>query len=287
MNQSQLLKRLQKKRLHVKSRKRGILKGQRQAHSYGSSLEFSDFRLYQPGDDVRQIDWNIYGRTQKHYIKRFLDEQELSIAIYLDATSSMRVIAPKWELAKQLAAALSFIVLNSEDRLSFCPVSSTSMLPVMRKGAVYGKIIFHEILKLTEHEKTGNFAELVKKSLMKSQQLAILISDGLEPLGEIEDLFKKLRSLRQEIWFIQVLSTEELKPRFSGDRKLIDSETETIVNVSMNEALRADYEAKIREHNKQLERICSRFGCHYLLATDNRGLQTILFHDLPEKGFMN
>ncbi|PLR97306.1 DUF58 domain-containing protein [Bacillus sp. T33-2] len=287
MTASHLLRRLQKKRLLVKSRKRGMHKGQRQANSYGSSLEFSDFRLYQPGDDVRQIDWNIFGRTQKHYIKRFLDEQEVSIAIYLDATSSMRAITGKWELAKQLAASLCFVVLNSEDRLSFCPVSTTAMLPVTRKGSVYGKMVFHDIMKMAEQDKTGNFSERAQQALVKRQQLAILISDGLEPAAQIEGLFKKLRSLRQEVWFIQVLGTEELRPGHNGDIRLIDSETDTVVNVSMNEAIAREYRARIAEHNKQLEALCRRFGGHYLLLTEDKDLQTFLFHDLPGKGLMN
>ena len=286
-NHHAFISKLQKKRLMVKTKKRGFHKGSRQSNRFGSSLEFSDFRIYQPGDDVRQIDWNVYGRTQKHYIKRFLDEQELSIAIYLDATSSMTKITEKWELAKQLAAALSYIVLNSEDRLFFAAVPSLGIQPVKRKGSVYSRKTFLDILKLDEANKTGEFLKSLNKTIVKKQQLAIIISDGLEPLAQLENLLKKLASYKQEIWFIQVLSAVEISPPFSGDVKLLDSETDSIVNVSMNSTIIAQYKKRLSEHNRKLEGICRRYGGTYLLASDDRDVQSIMFQDFSGKGLMN
>lgn len=286
-NQQALISKIQKKRLMVKTRKRGIHKGSRQSSKFGSSLEFSDFRVYQPGDDVRQIDWNVYGRTNKHYIKRFLDEQELSIAIYLDATSSMRKIEAKWALARQLAAALSYIVLNSEDRLFFSAISSAGVQPVRRKGAIYSRKTFLEILQLEDGGKSIDFTKHLQNTLVKKQQLSIMITDGLEPLEEIENIFKKMAAFKQEIWFIHVLSTEELSPRFAGDVKLVDSETEAVVNVSMSPAIIAEYRKRLLEHNRKLEVMCRKFGGHYLLASDEKDVQSILFHDFSGKGLIN
>lgn len=281
------LGRLRKKRLSVKTRKRGSHKGTRQSNAFGSSMEFSDFRAYQPGDDVRQIDWNVYGRTQKHYIKRFLDEQELSIAIYLDASSSMRALPNKWDLAKQLAASLSFIVLASEDRLSFIPVASPHSLPIRRKGTIYGKQVFHEISELSVTGVSGPYYKALGQSVLKNQQLGILITDGLEPLEELEVMIKKLRSQKQEIWFLQLLGDEEMHPGLSGDVKLMDSELLTEVNVSITKQVLTRYEEKLANHNQSLKALCQRYGCRYLLISDNRDIQTILFHDFPQKGLMN
>lgn len=261
-------------------------KGQRKANTFGSSLEFSDFRLYQPGDDVRQIDWNIYGRTQKHYIKRFLDEQDISISIYLDCTSSVRVLPGKWNTAKQLAAYFSFIVLNSGDKLLFFPVSTNTMLPIRRKGALYAKSVLQEMIKLEDGSRTGEFTEHLAPLLVKNCQLAIIISDGMEALEKMECLFKKLHSLKQEIWFFQVLSAEELKPHFSEDMMLIDSETEEFVNVSMNQNIKTEYESRLKCHNGQLESLCRRYGGQYLLVSAERDLQTYFLHDLPAKGLV-
>jgi uncharacterized protein (DUF58 family) len=286
MSSHALLGRLQKMRLLVKTRKRGIHKGSRQSSHFGSSLEFSDFRVYQPGDDVRQIDWNVYGRTQKHYIKRFLDEQELSIAIYLDATSSMRQIQSKWEFAKQLAALLSYVVLASEDRLIFSPVASKNLQTVRRKGAVSSRRTYSEILQLEDNEQTGEFIASLTNTVSKNQQLSILITDGLEPLDRIEALLKKLSSLKQEVWFFQVLSRDEISPSYLGDLKLIDSESNMAVNVSMNPSIISEYEKRLMEHNKELEKLCRRFGGHYISVSDEEPLQSVLFHELPGRGLM-
>ncbi|MCH1625555.1 DUF58 domain-containing protein [Ferdinandcohnia quinoae] len=285
-NQQAILGRLQKMQLVVKTRKRGLHKGSRQSSHFGSSLEFSDFRAYQPGDDIRQIDWNVYGRTQKHYIKRYLDEQELAIAIYLDATSSMRAITSKWEFSKQLAAFLSYIVLASEDRLFFSPVASKNLQAVRRKGAVSSRRTYLEILSLTENEQTGEFITSLQNTVTKNQQLTILITDGLEELDKVEALLKKLSSLKQEIWLFQVLSSEEILPTYMGDLKLIDSESNIAVNVSINPIIISDYEKRLKEHNRGLERLCRRYGGHYIPVVDDSNLQSILFHELPSRGLI-
>jgi uncharacterized protein (DUF58 family) len=286
MSSHALLGRLQKMRLLVKTRKRGIHKGSRQSSHFGSSLEFSDFRVYQPGDDVRQIDWNVYGRTQKHYIKRFLDEQELSIAIYLDSTSSMRQIQSKWEFAKQLAALLSYVVLASEDRLIFSPVASSNLQTVRRKGSVSSRRTYVEILQLEESDQTGDFITSLQNTVSKNQQLSILITDGLETLDRVEALLKKLSSLKQEIWFFQVLSSDEISPSYLGDLKLIDSESDVAVNVSMNPSIITEYEKRLKEHNQGLERLCRRFGGHYIPVSDEDNFQSILFYELPSRGLI-
>ncbi|UAC49382.1 DUF58 domain-containing protein [Bacillus aquiflavi] len=281
----ELLGRLQKRKLQVKKKKWGIHKGTRRAAAFGASLDFSDFRLYQPGDDVRHIDWNIYGRTKKHYIKRFLDEQELSVAIYLDATSSMRVIDTKWERAKQIAAAFSYIALINDDRLSFIPVTGIRGQKLIRKGAMYGKHVLYEILRLTEEEKTANFTKFFEKNMMKKSQLTIIITDGLEPLEHYEYIFQKLASIHQEVRFIQLLSKEEIIPLYEGDEKLIDSETNAAVNVSIQRTMIEQYEKRLKEHNEQLESACKRYGFFYLFTTDSKDLQTILLHDCTAKGW--
>jgi uncharacterized protein (DUF58 family) len=282
-----LLSKLQKKKLLVKARNTGMQKGSRQSKRIGSSLEFSDYRIYQPGDDIRQIDWNVYGRTQKHYIKRFLDERELSISIYLDGSSSMRKSPAKWELAKLIAASLSYIVLNNEDRLHFFSVSSSGVYPVKRKGSVYGKRTFMEIINLNQEAKTGEFMKSLSGAIRKGAQLSIIVTDGLERLEEIESLFKKIAAFRREIWLIQVLSEDELSPSYSGDVKLVDSETDTAVNVSMNPKLIADYKFRLTEHNRKLKDICRKVGGQYLLVSDARDVQSIIFHDFPKHRLTN
>lgn len=286
-NQEAFLGRLQKLKVNVKTKKRGIHKGNRRSSKFGSSLEFSDFRAYQLGDDVRQIDWNVYGRTQKHYIKRFLDEQDLSIAIYLDVSSSMRQIPSKWEFAKKLAASLSYVVLAGEDRLFFSPVGSKSLRIIRRKGVVNSRTTFLEIERLEETENLDDFVNLLYNTVSKTQQLTIIISDGLEPLDKFEALLKKLSSLKQECWFFQVLSREEISPSYSGDVRLIDIEKDFGIDVSMYPALLDQYKKRLNAHNKKLEAICRRYGGAYILAADDEQMQYLFFNVLPRLGLLS
>ncbi|MEC1156984.1 DUF58 domain-containing protein [Cytobacillus horneckiae] len=287
MNRSEgYLRNLQQRRLVVRSKKRGVHNGSRQSSKFGSSLEFSDYRVYQPGDDVRLIDWNVYGRTQKHYIKRFLDEQEISIAIYLDGTASMRHIAAKWHLAKKLAAALSYLVLKEEDRLFFSLIPTSNTHPLKRKGAIYSKKTFLDIISLDTEVKSGGFVKILEQSLAKKHQLSILITDGMEEIGYLETVFRKMKAFKQEIWMFQVLAAEEITPTYSGDVKLIDSEKDTAVNVSMNDTILRDYQRRMVEHTEQLELLCLRYGGTFLQLTEEKELHAFLLRDMVKKGLI-
>ena len=275
----QKLSRLQKLKISAKTKRRGTHKGGRMASKFGSSLEFSDFRVYQPGDDVRQIDWNVFGRTQKHYIKRFLDEQELTITIFLDSTQSMQAIDSKWQRAKEIAASLSYITLSNEDRLSFTPVSENKQDSINRKGTIYGKRVFFEILQISKQSTSGAYTESIQKNNLKRNQVSILITDGLEELNRFEQLFRVLGAAKQEVKFIQLLSRQEITPDYTGDVKLIDSELQTFVNVSMNERILENYQKRLTNHNHELEALCKSFGFSYLLTVDDHDLNQFFFHE--------
>lgn len=286
MLSAELLSKLRKATITVKTRKRGMHKGVRKSPKFGSSLEFSDFRVYQPGDDLRQIDWNIFGRTQKHYIKRYLDEQEIKTAIYLDCTSSVMAIDSKWERAKQLAAAFSYITLTSEDKLSFLPIASKDGKVISRKGAVHAKACLYEIIHLHADSKPEPFTECVQKQFLRERQLNILITDGLEPIERYEKILKKLAAVKGDVWFIQLLSHEEEQPKYIGDLKLIDSETEKEVNISMTSKLVEEYKKKLREHNENLESLCKRLGFQYFYTTDAKTIDEIIMKDCNYRGWI-
>ncbi|MFT8319464.1 MAG: DUF58 domain-containing protein [Bacillus sp. (in: firmicutes)] len=281
----QLLSRLQRKSLQLTNKKRGMQIGKRKSATIGSSTEFSDYKKYQPGDDIRQIDWNVMGRTNKAYIKRFMDEKEVLTSIYLDATSSMKSIAGKWELAKQLAASLSFLTLVHEDRLFFSAMTSPKST-FYRKGAVHSKRTFYEIMDFQEESESTSFIEPLGKAITKKQNLTILITDGLEPIHHFVEFFQRVHTGHYSIWLIQLLSEEELNPAFHGDMELLDSENQSTVDVSMNQNILEMYKKRVIEHNKELALLCAKYGVHYMLATDAKDIQTILLRDFANQGYI-
>lgn len=281
------LARMRKLRITTNSKSIGIHRGNRRSNKFGSSLEFSDFREYEPGDDVRQIDWNVYGRTQKHFIKRYLDEQEMKVAIYLDCTSSMRSLPSKWTLAKQIAAALSYIALVSEDRLSFIPVSATNVRGVDRKGSVHTKLTLFEIMKINVEQVTDSFSKEMMRKIQKSKQMSIIITDGLEPIAEYRQLLRRLASLKSDILLIQVLGNSEVEPNYFGDAKLIDSETDQEINVSMSPKLITEYQSRLENHNKELIKACTKLGIHYLFVKDDKSIEEIILKDFVSQRLLS
>ena len=127
--------------------------GKRRSRRLGSSLEFADYRVYAPGDDVRRFDWGVYSRTGKAFVRQFMDEQELTVSLFVDCSASMGAVmsssselsaadpagtkeSPKWLLARQLAASIGYMALSSYDRLQIACYSRSinARLPIMRGG---------------------------------------------------------------------------------------------------------------------------------------------------------
>jgi len=282
----EFLARLRKLRLVVESKRTGAHKGIRRSHKFGTSLEFSDFRTYQPGDDVRLVDWNVYGRTRRHYIKRYLDEQEINVAIFLDCTSSMRALETKWLLAKKISAALSYITLVNEDRLSFSPISALDTRSIERKGSIYAKQVLSDILQLQLSARTSTFIKEIETNLQKGKQLSIIITDGMEPIAEYEKLLFKIASVKSKILFIHILSKEEIEPGYTGDAKLIDSELESEVNVSISPKLVSNYQLRLKQHNERLEHTCRKHHIQYLFLNDEKTAEELLLSDFITWGIV-
>ena len=142
--------------LYLRSGRLGHHKGTHRSRKTGSSLDFSDFREYHPGDDLRHIDWNVYARTDKPYIKQFLDEQEMRIHILLDPTKSMGADG-KWDYARQLAIALGHIALKSGDTVSFSTWSDGQDYFFRRKGAAHRASVTKFISAIDDTGFNGKF----------------------------------------------------------------------------------------------------------------------------------
>ncbi|MBK3495380.1 DUF58 domain-containing protein [Viridibacillus sp. YIM B01967] len=263
--------------LNTATKIRGHHKGSHRSQRFGASLDFSDFREYHPGDDVRQLDWNVFARTEKYFIKRFLDEQEMRVHILLDTTKSMGDEA-KWLFARQLATALGLTVLNRDDRLSFSYVSNKPTPPFRRKGSTYQKAYEKTIADLREPTSSESFAENAIRTLPKDMTILLIISDALEPLEEWSAFLSKVPRFAGDVRLIQVQSLDEKLPTYSGDVRLIDVETSASVNVSMSQNVLRSYEEKQQEHQLQLEALCRKYGVQHIIVQVADGIQHALFN---------
>lgn len=283
---STLMYRLSKHRLQSRKMKRGHHKGGRRSIKQGTSLEFSDYRHYQPGDDLRQIDWNVFARTNKHYIKRFLDEQELVVSIYLDCSNSMTVIPEKWGIAKGLAAALGFMSLTSDDRVGVFPIGSSSYPFTYKKGRAFSNRLVHYLAEVAPNNEVITFSEAIQGMIQPRSSVTIVISDLLEPMAKVKEALKKLQAYKQELYVIQVLSEEEMDPFYQGDLQLIDSETNNFLHVTMSGSVKKKYLQRLRNQMEDIQKFCHMRGISFVQCQTNDSLEEIIFMTLTSKGWI-
>ncbi|MDN7241409.1 DUF58 domain-containing protein [Planococcus sp. N028] len=270
--------RLSRFSIGTKAKIRGHHKGSHRSMRFGSSLDFSDFREYHPGDDVRHVDWNVYARTDKVYIKRFLDEQEMRVHLLIDSSKSMQ---KKWLFTKQLAFSLGMMVLSSDDRLTIS-AGQKEVAPFRKKGKSARKLFEHFISNLPEPAALS-FAKMASFYTAKDSTVLFILSDGLEPLEDWQQFFKQAPKYSHDVRFLHITAEEERAPGYAGDIRFIDEETGQAVNVTLTPNANASYQEKRDLHEKGLEALCRKHGIHYMHVSIEDGLQQVLFQQMARK----
>ena len=247
----------QLERLSLLSRRvfRGRVRGERRSPRRGHSVEFCDYRAYGVGDDLRYVDWNIYGRLDRLHVKLFVDEQDLCLHLLLDASASMDFGAPtKLEYGARLAAALGFIGLVSMERVGVGVLRervAEGWPPTRGRNQVMNLFDFLGRVRpaggTTLNDGLQNYARRAREP-----GLAIVISDLLDP-GGFEAGVRALLEHRFDVHLIHVLAPEEMNPELAGDFRLVDSETGEVRELSVDgDAIRA-YRERLRQFLERVE----------------------------------
>ncbi|HET7875691.1 MAG TPA: DUF58 domain-containing protein [Methylomirabilota bacterium] len=264
----------QLERLSLLSRRtfRGRVRGERKSPRKGSSVEFSDYRPYGVGDDLRYVDWNIYARLDRLYLKLFVDEEDLRLHLLLDASSSMDFGEPsKLEYGTRLAAALGFVGLMSLERVGVGVLRerlAEGWSPTRGRGQAVSLLDF--LGRVRPAGATALNEALADYALRAGESgLAVLISDLMDP-GGYERGIRALLERRFDIHVIHVLAPDEMNPAFSGDLRLEDSETGETRDLTLDgEALRA-YRQRLRDFLERAEQFCrSHEVSYHRVVTDN------------------
>jgi uncharacterized protein (DUF58 family) len=267
-------------RLDILSRKifLGKLKGERRSKRRGQSVEFADYRNYVVGDDLRFIDWNIYGRLDRLFLKLFLEEEDLCLHLIVDASGSMAQGEPsKLAAAKRLAAALGYIGLVNNNRVTLT-VFSEGVLA--QKSNLRGR---HQLAALaqvllrplepggTQFTKTARHIALsrIGKGVM------VLISDFLMKEGYAEGL-RYLIGRNFDLFAVQMLSPQELDPPLTGDLKLLDVEDGDDAEVTISAPLLKRYKATLEAFCGELHEFCTRRGANYLRVSSATAVETLV-----------
>lgn len=270
--------------LDVLSRKilQGKLHGERRSKRRGRSVEFADFRPYVAGDDLRFVDWNIYGRLEQLFLKLYLEEQDLTVHIVADGSASMSMGEPSKELfIKKLAAALGYVSLVNNNRvtISFFDSGIKGQLPNMR-----GRNYLHqmaEFLLTTECDGFSDFDNVCRQLAAGriGSGVMIVLSDFLFKEGYDSGL-RRLIGRNYDLYAVQVLSKQELSPDFSGDLKLIDVEDTDVAEITVSAALSKYYKKNVTAYCNELRSFCTRRGAVYVLAKSSDSVESLVLNYL-------
>lgn len=288
---SNLIKRLNRFSFSSKDFVRAGHKGEHRSSRNGTSLEFSDFRIYHPGDDLRLIDWNTYARTNKYYVKRFLDEKELSVSVILDATLSMFISEEKWKLAQTISASLSLLALSNNDKFRITAIpNSDKFSHAYLKGKQNIKKVFKDISEISRAaDNSKSFAQSLTQTVKTAsinQGMCIVVSDFLEPIEPLLESLKLLHASKQQILLFQILLPEEKSPTYSGDLKLVDIENKRSKDVTMSSYVLNMYDQKFTEHQKGIQDFSSKRGIGFISCSTDEPVERIIFKKLAASGIM-
>ncbi len=244
----------------------GGLRAERRSKKVGAGIEFADHRDYAAGDNLRYVDWAIYARLERLLLRLYEEEEDLHVYLLVDCSASMGA-SGKLAHAAQLAAALAYVGLANLDRVSVIPFSSEAprgLRPTRGRGGVLPILRFLEGL---EARGTTSLVEAAETFVRRTARpgLAILISDfyDLDGYAAALDL---LRYRRHEPTAIHVWSAAEADPRLLGDVELVDLETGTAHEVTIDEQLLADYRAAHERLTAGVLRHCATRGIAYVRA---------------------
>lgn len=277
--------------LYLLSRKifRGQQPADRKSRRIGSSLQFTDYRNYTPGDDLRSVDWNIYGRLEALFVKLFEEEQDLPVYFLVDASASMRWsprpdALTKFDQARRLAASLAYIALANLDRVNIFYFSSALSGGA---GLVRGKNQFHKLLDFLKRAPAPHgptqlravlraFAQQVKK-----RGLVFVLSDFFDPAG-CEEPLRMLRFDQFDVQLIHVLDPAEREPALRGDLRLLDAESETPVELTSDDALLRRYRHEIETFLNALRAFCVAQRMGYVQASTEVAFEDLVLRVLRD-----
>ncbi len=285
----ELLRRLEQFQLLAQRRAKSSLRGERRSRARGQSVEFADYRNYVVGDDFRYLDWNLYGRLERLFLKLYEEERELPVTLFLDASESMTFGEPrKFDFARQVAAAVGYVALCGFDRVSVLPFPDNPEEAAARgalrsvRGRKSALQFFQNLGQLSARE-AANFNEALRRGALQTRQagVAVLLSDFLDPAGYDSGL-TALVGRGFQISAVQILAPEELNPSTYGDLRLIDSETGAQQEVTFGKYRLNAYRQTVENYCQRLREFCQGHGINFFMASSDTSLEQLLLRQLRE-----
>jgi uncharacterized protein (DUF58 family) len=268
----------------------GKVQGERRSKKRGESVEFADHRPYVVGDDLRHIDWNIYARLDRLFLKLFLEEEDLSVQILVDASGSMACGEPeKFAFAQRMGAALAYIGLVNMNRVAVSAIGGGARGSGIAKN-LRGRRSFCEAGRYLCGLDAGGALDFTQEARRialsrRGKGVMILLSDLLYP-GGYEEGLRMLVGRGYDLVVIQTLSPEEIEPTLAGDLKLKDVETGLPVELTVSAPLLEQYRKHLAGYREELEQFCARREITMLSVSTEIDPSVLLLEYLRERGVL-
>ncbi|MCY3780875.1 MAG: DUF58 domain-containing protein [Chloroflexi bacterium] len=287
-------RRLEPLMLVAKKARVGAIKGDRRSIKRGTSIEFADYRNYAPGDDLRQLDWNIYARLERPYIKLLEDEEDLAVHLILDASASMD-FPPEGEpdqhklfYAKRIAAGLAYVSLTSGDRLTLTAINDRRMASF---GPARGRAQSIAMLRFIDDIAADGITDLdaaLSDYAIRARRpgLTLVVSDMFSLEGGYLDGLHALLSRGHEVAFVHVLAPEEVQPPVVGDLSLVDVETELQQEVTVDGTMLGIYQQRLTAWRASIREECLRRGAHYFPLETDTPWERLILSDMRRAGLL-
>ena len=259
----------------------GFIAGLHRSPDFGFSQEFAEYRAYNPGDDLRHVDWNVYARTERMYLKRFRGETNSSLTILLDASNSMQFGSHgvnKMDYARYLAASLFYLAIHGQrdaaGLITFDDEIRSYIRPSTRQGQLQRLMA---ALEQAEARARTDFAKPMRyfQEFLKRRGIVLIVSDFWDSPESIIRTIEPLRYRGNEVVLFHVLDPEDVRPKLNGPSMLVDMETKAELEVTPDYT-KKEYRDKIEAHLADLRDRTHGAGMGYYLLMTDRPLDAAL-----------
>jgi uncharacterized protein (DUF58 family) len=266
----------------------GFLGGLHRSPHLGTSIDFAEHRQYMPGDDIRRIDWRLYGRVDRFYIKEYEADTNTNFNVLLDVSKSMGFgsgTVTKLDYARTLAACLAYFSNQQRDRVGLITFDE-DVLEIVPPSAKHLPNVLHALAR-AKPERGGNIDAVFRKlaEQFKRRSMLLVISDFYEEPTRILDAFAQLRGRGNDLMAMHILDKAELEFPYDGATSFEDMETGERIPV-IPEYLRDQYRQMIRAHIEKIEKLCVDQGVDYELFDTSMPLDYALFAFLSRRQFL-
>lgn len=271
----------------------GVMKGDRRSRKRGTSVEFADYRNYTKGDDLRRLDWNVYARLGRPFIKLLEEEEDLAVHLLVDASASMDwpegEEANKLRYALMLAGALGHIALTTGDQVAVTLLTGRGQ-GARRWGPFRGRQNSLRLLQFLETAGAGGVTNLnvsLREYALRGGRpgLLFLLSDMLSPAG-YRDGVNALQARGYEVGVLHILSPDEVDPPLAGDLKLVDVETEEDAELTLDVTTLDLYRERLQAWQAELADHCRSRGVHYVPVITDVPWERLVMQTLRVQGVL-